>query len=100
MGGLRTFPTVALTLMMITTAAVGQRPPGKGDAANATSAVQPKNATSVSEGEHVFQQNCARCHIPPSGISPRITGTVLRHMRVRASLSEHDERELLRFFNP
>jgi hypothetical protein len=48
----------------------------------------------------IFQQNCSRCHNTPEGFSPRISGTIVRHMRVRASLSKHDEEELLRFFNP
>jgi cytochrome c5 len=52
------------------------------------------------EGTHIFQQNCSRCHNTPEGFSPRISGTVVRHMRVRASLSKHDEDLLLRFFNP
>jgi mono/diheme cytochrome c family protein len=52
------------------------------------------------EGERIFQQNCSRCHNAPEGFSPRITGTIVRHMRVRASLSKHDEEELLHFFNP
>ena len=53
-----------------------------------------------SEGERVFTQNCARCHTPPDGFSPRISGTIALHMRVRANLSEHDMQELMRFFNP
>jgi len=53
-----------------------------------------------SEGDRIFQQNCARCHNAPDGFSPHISGTIVRHMRVRASLSQHDEEELLRFFNP
>lgn len=53
-----------------------------------------------SEGERIFVQNCARCHTPPDGFAPRISGTILRHMRVRASLSAHDEEELLHYFNP
>ena len=53
-----------------------------------------------SEGDRVFAQNCSRCHATPDGFSPRISGTVVRHMRVRASLSQHDEEELLRFLNP
>jgi len=52
------------------------------------------------EGQKVFEQNCARCHYAPEGFSPRISGTVVRHMRVRASLSQHDEEQLLHFFNP
>lgn len=52
------------------------------------------------EGERIFKQNCSRCHATPEGFSPNISGTIVRHMRVRASLSHHDEQELLRFFNP
>jgi cytochrome c5 len=52
------------------------------------------------EGARVFQQNCSRCHNTPEGFSPRISGTISRHMRVRASLSKHDEEVLLRFLNP
>jgi len=71
-------------------------------------AVQPvkKSVSSVeaqqheAEGTRIFQQNCSRCHNTPEGFSPRISGTITRHMRVRASLSKHDEEELLRFLNP
>lgn len=52
------------------------------------------------EGQRIFDQNCSRCHTAPDGFSSRISGTVARHMRVRASLSQHDEQELLRFLNP
>ena len=51
-------------------------------------------------GDRIFQQNCSRCHNAPEGFSPRISGTIVRHMRMRASLSQHDAEELLRFFNP
>lgn len=53
-----------------------------------------------SQGEKKFNQNCSRCHMAPQGFPPRISGTILRHMRVRASLSEQDERDILRFLNP
>jgi cytochrome c5 len=52
------------------------------------------------EGTRIFQQNCSRCHNTPEGFSPRISGTIIHHMRVRASLSKHEEEELLRFLNP
>jgi len=60
----------------------------------------PHKSSYGSEGERVFAQNCSRCHTAPDGFSPHISGTVVLHMRVRASLSQHDEQELLRFFNP
>ena len=52
------------------------------------------------EGKRVFEQNCSRCHAAPEGFSPRISGTIVRHMRVRASLSQRDEQVLLHFLNP
>lgn len=54
----------------------------------------------LAEGQRVLQQNCTRCHNAPEGLSPRVTGTIIRHMRVRAQLSKHDEQELLRFLAP
>jgi cytochrome c5 len=58
------------------------------------------SAQPQSEGERVFQQNCSRCHDAPEGFSPRISVTIVRHMRARASLSQHDEQVLLKYFNP
>ncbi|WP_348264042.1 hypothetical protein P8935_05790 [Telmatobacter sp. DSM 110680] len=52
------------------------------------------------DGEKKFKQNCSRCHEAPQNLSPSISGTVLRHMRVRASLSQQDERDILKFLNP
>ena len=55
---------------------------------------------SQDEGQKIFDQNCSRCHTAPDGFSPSISGTIVRHMRIRASLSAQDEKELLRFLNP
>jgi cytochrome c5 len=52
------------------------------------------------EGQRIFEQNCSRCHNPPDGFSQHISGTVVRHMRVRANLSEHDMKALMKFFHP
>lgn len=57
-------------------------------------------APKVNEGQRVFEQNCSRCHNPPDGFSPRISSTVVRHMRVRANLSEEDAKALMKFFHP
>jgi len=57
-------------------------------------------AVHQSDGERVFEQNCSRCHNAPQGFSPHISGTIVRHMRVRASLSKEDEQAILRFLNP
>lgn len=65
---------------------------------------EPRRGTTSSQqiarGQQVFNQNCSRCHDAPQGIPPQISATVIRHMRVRASLSAADEKALLRFMNP
>jgi cytochrome c5 len=61
---------------------------------------QAKRAAMDNEEQRVFEQNCSRCHATPEGFSPRISGTIVRHMRVRANLSAHDEQVLLKYFNP
>jgi cytochrome c5 len=72
-----------------------QNPPPAPPAAKLAPHRQPAD-----EGERVFEQNCSRCHTAPEGFSSRISGTVVRHMRVRASLSQHDEQALLKYLNP
>lgn len=64
--------------------------------------IDPQKAQSAAadRGQQVFNQNCARCHNSPEGFSPSISGTISRHMRVRAGLSEDDYKALLKFFNP
>jgi hypothetical protein len=47
-----------------------------------------------------FRQNCSRCHNAPQELSPRISGTVVQHMRVRASLSEADAQAILLYLAP
>jgi cytochrome c5 len=60
----------------------------------------PDSNPTEDDGQRVFDQHCSRCHNAPEGFSPRISGTVVRHMRVRAALSQHEEEQLLHFFNP
>ncbi len=52
------------------------------------------------EGQRVFAEHCSTCHNTPEGFSPRIAGTITRHMRVRANLSFEEERAVLQFLNP
>jgi cytochrome c5 len=52
------------------------------------------------DGERVFAEHCSRCHNAPESFSPRIAGTITRHMRVRANLTPEEERAVLHFFNP
>jgi len=77
---------------------------GQAACVRAQTAASPKKqvqkTTHNNDGEQVFLQNCSRCHNTPDGFSPRISGSIVRHMRVRANLSEKDAQAVLRFFNP
>lgn len=47
------------------------------------------------EGEKRYRANCGRCHAAPQKFPPRMMATVLRHMRVRATVTEDDQRLIL-----
>lgn len=49
------------------------------------------------EGEQRFRTNCGRCHVAPHKFPPRMMATILRHMRVRATLTDTDMRIILRY---
>lgn len=51
-------------------------------------------------GERAFQANCSRCHYAPDQLPRSISGTIVRHMRVRANLSAEDEKGILRYLAP
>ena len=61
---------------------------------------QAARPTTTDPGELKFQQNCSRCHTAPQQFSSRIAGTIVQHMRVRASLSEKDARDILKYLAP
>jgi len=46
-------------------------------------------------GERRFRANCGRCHAAPQKFPPRMMGTILRHMRVRATITDEDQRLIL-----
>jgi hypothetical protein len=52
------------------------------------------------EGEKRFEINCGRCHRSPDNISPRISKSILQHMRVRAMLTQEDEYYILKYIAP
>jgi mono/diheme cytochrome c family protein len=64
------------------------------------SANQKSQATIADRGQRVFHEECSRCHQEPQGFSSSISGTIARHMRVRAGISDEDYKALLKFLNP
>ncbi len=87
---------VVLVSLIPVLAQTGARRNGKQEGAS-RGQVSPEQ---IARGQKVYEQNCSRCHNAPQSLPPQISATIIRHMRVRASLSAADERALLRFMNP
>jgi len=70
-------------------------------AASAAADSATHNTTYTSDarlgGEKRFRENCARCHAAPPKFPPRMMATIVRHMRVRATITDEDMRLILRY---
>jgi cytochrome c5 len=54
-------------------------------------------AASRFEGEKRFRANCGRCHMAPHKFPPRMMATIVRHMRVRATITDEDMQLILQY---
>jgi mono/diheme cytochrome c family protein len=75
-------------------------PPRKteNDSANVGAAVTRSSADADAkrvQGEQRFRTNCSRCHAAPHKFPPRMMATIVRHMRVRAMITDEDMRLVL-----
>jgi len=62
--------------------------------------VQNTDAESMRlQGEQRFRANCGRCHAAPQKFPPRMMKTILRHMRVRATVTAEDQRLILYYMS-
>ncbi len=62
-----------------------------------TSADTAEERTMRLEGEKRFRTNCGRCHQAPHKFPPRVMAAAIRHMRVRATITDEDMRLILRY---
>ncbi len=46
-----------------------------------------------------YKNNCMRCHASTQQYSPRMTKTIIMHMRVRANLTEDQAQAILEYLN-
>jgi len=65
--------------------------------ADSPEAVREADEASLIEGEKRFATNCGRCHQAPHKFPPRMMATIVRHMRVRATITDDDMRLILRY---
>lgn len=90
--------TVLLTLVLCASVFGGAASEAKDAAKDATPApvVNANDAAAMRiQGEQRYRANCGRCHAAPQKFPPRMMKTVLRHMRVRATITDEDMRLVL-----
>jgi cytochrome c5 len=88
----------ALSLGLMANASSGGKDTAKDLPAPAVSAEQSaQNENMHFEGEKRFHSNCGRCHAAPPKFPPRMMATIVRHMRVRATITDQDMRLILRY---
>jgi mono/diheme cytochrome c family protein len=94
---------VVLILVAIVAAESGtnsSKSNGASSVAAPSTAVPPtaaQNRAARVEGEKRFRTNCGRCHMPPHKFPPRMMATIVRHMRVRALITDEDMRYILAY---
>jgi len=97
------FAVLLALALLLTMAAVAKTGSGKGkDKDSPTAGTATHNAqddTMRLAGEKRFHSNCARCHVSPPKFSPRMMGTIVRHMRVRSAITEEDARLILHYMS-
>jgi cytochrome c5 len=93
---------LALALAISASARSGSGKDGNKDAATSSSASATHTAQDDAarlEGEKRFHANCGRCHSAPPKFSPRMVATIVRHMRVRATLTDEDMRFIIHYMS-
>jgi cytochrome c5 len=93
-----TFLTFVVSLALLASAGTA----GKSSDKDAASASAPANAAVQDdpmrfEGEKRFHANCGRCHSAPPRFAPRMMATIVRHMRVRATITDDDMHMILHY---
>jgi mono/diheme cytochrome c family protein len=81
-------------LLSIVAAAVPPRNSSSAAASPTVNKIQDADTMRL-EGEKRFRANCGRCHAAPEKFPPRMMATILRHMRVRATITDEDIRLVL-----
>jgi mono/diheme cytochrome c family protein len=88
---------LALAAAAQTTNGAAQTANGKDEGTVATANQATHDDAMRFEGEKRFRSNCGRCHTAPPKFPPRMMTTIVRHMRVRATITEKDMRLILRY---
>jgi mono/diheme cytochrome c family protein len=83
-------------LLAVASVVWGAGPPAENDSTSARVVHSATEADAMRvEGERRFQTNCGRCHAAPQKFPPRMMATIVRHMRVRATITDRDMKLVL-----
>jgi mono/diheme cytochrome c family protein len=88
--------TTLAAVLAVASALWGAAPAGKSNGPGAPTVHNDQSADAMRvEGERRFRANCGRCHAAPHKFPPRMMATIVRHMRVRATITDEDMRLVL-----
>ncbi len=90
--------TLAMVLSVLVLVSLGAAATSSGKNANTVAAIVTNNDNADTmrvQGELRFRTNCGRCHAAPHKFPPRMMATIVRHMRVRATITDEDMRLVL-----
>ena len=86
---------IVLCALAFVSSVFARAPSSRKDGAGAVVVISGDADSMRIQGEQRFRANCGRCHAAPQKFSPRMMATVLRHMRVRATITDQDRRLIL-----
>jgi mono/diheme cytochrome c family protein len=92
--------TILTAVLALASSLYAADPPRKSekDSASISTPVMRNSAEADAmrvQGEQRFRANCSRCHAAPHKFPPRMMATIVRHMRVRATITDEDMRLVL-----
>jgi len=88
--------TALLCALALASFVFAAEPSGRKDASPGAAVQHLTDADNMRiAGEQRFRANCGRCHAAPQKFPPRMMATILRHMRVRATITDEDRRLIL-----
>ena len=87
----------ALVFLGVGAAVAGTAKASKDAASSTGTATSAQDENLRFEGEKRFRANCGRCHAAPPRFAPPMMATIVRHMRVRATITDQDMRLILRY---
>ena len=91
---------ILTALLALVSSAYAANPPRKGERESAGVSTPVVHSGTEADamrvqGEQRFRSNCSRCHAAPHKFPPRMMATIVRHMRVRATITDEDMRLVL-----